>query len=101
MYNYTDILSCVTCRKADQLLMELTQPQPLSELLVEQNSGLEDSLVATPSSLPLTLRVRCRGKIHRFAVNKVPNEGWVLGSKTLDTETGILAWFEERKGINL
>ena len=64
MYNYTDVLSCVTCRKADQLLMELTQPQPLSELL-------EDSLVATPSSLPLTLRVRCRGKIHRFAVNKV------------------------------
>ena len=55
MYNYTDVLSCVTCRKADQLLMELTQPQPLSELLVEQNSGLEDSLVATPSSLPLAL----------------------------------------------
>ena len=71
--------------------MELTQPQPLSELLVEQGSGLEDSLVATPSSLPLTLRVRCRGKIHRFAVNKVPNEGrcwearfWTLKQESLN-----------------
>jgi hypothetical protein len=86
---YTDAQSkqSKTLLKADQLLMELTQPQPLSELLVEQNSGLEDSLVATPSSLPLTLRVRCRGKIHRFAVNK--DDPLVLLCAELGKELGV------------
>jgi hypothetical protein len=87
LYNDAQSKQSKTLLKADQLLMELTQPQPLSELLVEQGSGLEDSLVATPSSLPLTLRVRCRGKIHRFAVNK--DDPLVLLCAELGKELGV------------
>ena len=63
-----------TCRKADQMLQELKQPQCLSDSLMDQScSLLEISEIASPLSLDqtLTLRVRCRGKIYRFTVNKV------------------------------
>ena len=67
------------CRKADQLLQELKQPQayssPLSMSLLDYSSSILE-ISGTPSTAAasdskLTLRVRCRGKIHRFTVNKV------------------------------
>ena len=56
------------------MLQELKQPQCLSDSLMDQSySLLEISEIASPLSLDqtLTLRVRCRGKIYRFTVNKV------------------------------
>lgn len=71
-------MSVNLCREADQLLLELKQPQEYSSLLSESfldsSSVLEISGQGTPSTSSdqtVTMRVRCRGKIHRFTINKV------------------------------
>lgn len=76
-------------RKCNEALYQLkwsahAYSTPVSESY--NDSLLYDSSVLTPGSESFTLRVRCRGKMHKYTVQMVPN---VLFSKTALVQQSI------------